>query len=108
MTRRRLLLLGGLTAVATVVAGTAHGQTTHTVVIRQFAFVPETLEVSMGDTVVWVNEDIVPHTATAADARWDSDRLDRGDSWSLEIRAPGEVDYTCLYHPAMRARLIAD
>ena len=108
MTRRRLLLLAGLTAAATGVAGTAHAQTTHTVVIRQFAFGPETLEVSVGDTVVWVNEDIVPHTATAADAGWDSDRLDRGDSWSLEVRAPGAVDYTCLYHPVMRARLIVD
>lgn len=108
MNRRRLLLLAGLTAAAAGVAGTAHAQTTHRVVIRQFAFVPETLEVSVGDTVVWVNEDIVPHTVTATDARWDSDRLDRGDSWFLQIRAPGTVDYTCLYHPAMRARLVAN
>lgn len=107
MTKRRHLLLTGLAAAVTSVAGTARAQTAHTVVIRQFAFVPETLEVSVGDTVVWENEDIVPHTATAANGDWDSDALNRGESWSLAIRAPGTVDYICRFHPAMRARLIA-
>ena len=108
MTQRRRLLLAGLAVAATRIAGTARAQTTHTVVIRQFAFVPETLEVSIGDTVVWVNEDIVPHTATAADGDWDSNALNRGESWSLAIRAPGTADYSCRFHPAMRARLIAN
>ena len=108
MINRRRFLLVGLAADASHVAGPVRAQTTHTVVIRQFAFVPETLEVSVGDIVVWVNEDIVPHTATAADTQWDSGRLDRGESWSLEIGTPGTVDYLCLFHPAMRARLIAN
>ena len=38
---------------------------THTVKIEGMAFVPATLEVSVGDTVEWINEDLVPHTATA-------------------------------------------
>ena len=108
MTKRRLLLLAGLTAAVTCVTGPVLAQTTHTVVIRQLAFLPETLAVSVGDTVVWTNEDIVPHTATAGNAAWDSGRLDRGQSWSLEIQAPGAVGYSCLFHPAMRARLNAN
>ena len=108
MTKRRHVLLTGLAAAVSSVAGTVRAQTTHTVVIRQFAFVPETLEVSVGDTVVWVNEDIVPHTATATNGDWDSDALNRGESWSHAVPAPGTVDYFCRFHPAMRARLIAN
>jgi plastocyanin len=36
-----------------------------TVEIREFKFEPETLTVHEGDTVVWKNDEIVPHTATA-------------------------------------------
>ena len=46
-------------------------------------------------------------SSTAADAGWDSGRLDRGESWSLEIAAAGQTAYSCLYHPAMQASLTA-
>ena len=37
------------------------------------AFHPEVLEVQRGDTVVWINRDIVPHTATATrKSGWDT------------------------------------
>ena len=38
----------------------------HVVEIRGMAFHPEALEVRRGDTVVWINRDMVPHTATTA------------------------------------------
>ena len=106
MIKARFLRLAGMIAAATCVAGPALAQTTYTVVISQFAFIPDTLEVSVGDTIVWVNEDIVPHTATAAD--WDSGRMNGGESWSLEVRAPGSIDYACRFHPTMQARLTAN
>jgi plastocyanin len=37
----------------------------HAVEIRGMAFHPEVLEIRLGDTVVWTNRDLVPHTATA-------------------------------------------
>lgn len=40
--------------------------------IKHFKFVPERLTVAPGDTVVWVNLDLVPHTVTAKDESWDS------------------------------------
>ena len=38
---------------------------THTVTIEAMRFQPETLTVAAGDTIVWVNKDVVPHTATS-------------------------------------------
>ena len=38
---------------------------THTVAIDGVKFDPETIAVKAGDTVVWVNQDPVPHTVTS-------------------------------------------
>ena len=40
------------------------------VTIEHFAFVPANVTVADGDTIVFVNKDIVPHTATATDNSW--------------------------------------
>jgi len=39
---------------------------THRVVIRGLKYQPESLVVRRGDAVVWVNDDPMPHTVTAA------------------------------------------
>lgn len=77
---------------------------TFTVRIAGFRFLPERLEVNAGDTVVWKNEDIVPHTATAP--RFDSKSLDKDQTWSWVAAKPGTFPYICKFHPAMRAELI--
>src|SRR2546423_277336 len=44
-------------------------------------FHPAVLTVAAGDTVVWVNRDIVPHTATATGGtKWDTGQLTHGQS----------------------------
>src|SRR5687768_14033228 len=39
----------------------------HKVVIENMVFSPDALEVRPGDTIVWMNKDFFPHTATAED-----------------------------------------
>ena len=76
--------------------------------IQGMIFHPETLTVQKGDTVVWVNKDIVPHTATAksAQAHWDTGNLTHGASGRYVAQQAGLVDYTCTLHPTMHATLI--
>lgn len=81
---------------------------THTVEIREMAFRPAELRVRAGDTIVWVNRDFVPHTATAPDSAWTSPPIARGERWRMVARAPGTSTYICAFHPAMEARLIVD
>jgi len=92
-----------LVAATVAQAGDTPAQT-HTILIKDFAFVPDHLIVSAGDTVVWKNEDIVPHTATARHG-FDSKNLNTGQSWSFVARKKGNYPYTCTYHPTMRAEL---
>ena len=77
----------------------------HTVVIEGMRYQPEGLTVAAGDTVVWINRDLVPHTATSASGRFDSNEIAPGKSWTHVVRATGEFAYICTYHPLMKAVL---
>lgn len=95
----------GLAGATTCCASPADALQHHRIEIRDAVFTPAELEVSVGDTVTWTNNDDVPHTATSP--RWDSRRLDPGDSWTMVVGESGEVGYACLYHPGMTARLVS-
>jgi plastocyanin len=82
---------------------------THTVKIKGMAYVPATLEVSVGDTVVWVNEDMVAHTATAivdGTTIFDSGVFAPKASWKWVASKPGKIPYVCTLHPTMKGTLI--
>jgi plastocyanin len=104
-----LAAIGGL-----VVAGTgapagppAPGPQRHVVQIRGMAFHPEVLEVRRGDTVIWINRDIVPHTATATrKSGWDTGTLLQGKSGQYIASHEGEDPYFCKLHPVMLGKLI--
>ena len=80
--------------------GTPPARRTHRVEARGFTFAPATLALVEGDTVVWRNADIVPHTATAA-GKWDSGPVPAGAEWRW-VATAGEFSYLCAFHPTMR------
>ncbi len=87
-------------------AGARPKPTTHTVTIEGMKFQPEALAVAVGDIVVWVNKDLVPHTATSSKAGiFDSKLIEPDNSWTLIVRTQGDFDYVCTYHPTMKATL---
>ena len=79
---------------------------TYTVKIKQFRFVPEVLEVKAGDKVIWVNQDIVPHTATALDKSWDTGEIASEESKEMIVTKTQSLSYYCFYHPIMKAKLV--
>jgi plastocyanin len=79
----------------------ALAQQTHTVTITDFKFIPEVVRVRVGDTIVFVNKDIVPHTATAKDGAWDSGDIAAGAKKSHAVTRAGRDAYFCRYHPSM-------
>jgi plastocyanin len=101
--RNTVLRLAALSLVALVLfAPTAGAQgKTMTVSIKNFAFDPPNTTVSAGTTVTWVNDDQVPHTATANDGAFDSGTLQPGQSYSFAFDKPGTYAYHCNIHPDM-------
>ena len=101
---RRLALPGlVLGAVACGRSPAAPPPAVHTVTIEGMRFAPQTLTVRAGDTVVWVNRDMFPHTATATGGVFDSKDIAAGGSWSHRLAAAGEFPYLCSLHPPMKA-----
>lgn len=81
------------------------------VFIRNLAFVPQTVRISPGRSVTWINceaEGADPHTSTADDGAWDSPLLPSGASFSRQFTAEGSFDYHCLPHPFMRGAVIVE
>ncbi len=76
----------------------------HVVEIVKFKFVPDKLEVAPGDTIVWINKDIVPHTVTAADKSWDSTTIKKSGEWQTVVSADMPGAYFCRFHPTMKAQ----
>ncbi len=77
---------------------------THTIVMQATSYAPQALVVKRGDTVVWVNKDPFPHTATAAGV-FDSKSIAAGGSWKYTARKVGVIAYTCTFHPNMSGTL---
>ena len=104
------LAIGGALALSSCGTGDdapirARPPVTHTVTIEGMRFEPERLRVTGGDIVVWVNKDLVPHTATSAAAGFDSALIEQGASWQLTTKAAGTFEYICSFHPAMKGTL---
>ncbi len=82
-----------------------HHSRTHTVTIESMRFQPERLTVSPGDAIVWINKDLVPHTATSETGGFDSKTIQVDQSWTYTVRAAGDIAYVCAFHPTMKAML---
>jgi plastocyanin len=72
---------------------------THTVTVDSVRFSPANLTVNVGDSIVWVNKDILAHTATTVKPGFDSNVIQPGKSWRYTVTKKGEFPYTCSFHP---------
>lgn len=80
------------------------------VLMQDFAFVPPTVTISVGDTVRWTNEDAAGHTTTSGNPGdedagdiWDSGIVLSGQSYQRTFEEPGDYRYFCELHPNQMA-----
>jgi plastocyanin len=116
----KVLPLVALLALVVVLAGCSGGAATTpttsgsatsgsssagaTVVEKGFAFDPATLDVKVGDTVTFKNEDSAPHNV-----KIDGKELgnqDTGASVTWTATTAGSFPYTCTIHPAMAGEIV--
>lgn len=75
--------------------------------IREFEFIPPTIEIAAGDTVTWTNQGAIPHTATAEQRDvLQSGAIAPGSSFSKVFNEPGEFAYFCEFHPNMTGTIV--
>lgn len=76
----------------------------HTITVDEDGFDPAALEIRAGDVVLLVNEGAEQHSFTA-DERFDTGRLEPGDTTTLLLTEPGEIEYRDLEEPDHEATL---
>ena len=70
-------------------------------------YIPASVNVNNGDTVVWSNDDTAAHTVTSGtptggpDGAFDSGLVMAGASFEIVADTSGSFDYFCMVHPWM-------
>lgn len=95
----RVVVFAGLLLAAVPVAAA-----TIQVTMQNLEIAPAVAPAKVGDTVEWINNDIVAHTATARNGDFDV-MLPPKKSAIVVLKKAGSVDYYCRFHPNMKARL---
>ena len=91
-----------LAGSATSTANAAGREEVVTIANMNFGKIPAGLKV--GDSIVWVNKDSVPHTVTARDHSFDL-RLNPGQRARMTLNKAGTFAVYCIIHAPMRTTL---
>ncbi len=97
-------ILAALTALALVAQSISAQAATIQITMENLAMLPAEASAKIGDTIEWINKDIVAHTATARNGDWDV-MLPPNTTGTLVLKKAGTVDYYCRFHPNMKAVL---
>src|SRR5438128_4886854 len=100
----RILSIVAALGLATSVS--AHAATIQ-ITMENLVIAPAQASAKVGDTIEWINKDVLAHTATARNGDWDV-ALPPKKSGSLVLKKAGTVDYYCRFHPNMKATLTVD
>jgi plastocyanin len=83
----------GTTASVSIVNGASLLSTT--------AYSPNPLNVSVGTTVTWKNNDSTTHDSTAVNGSFATGSIAPGGSMSVKFQSAGTFQYFCTIHPGM-------
>jgi plastocyanin len=80
------------------------------VTLYRYNFYPDTLRISAGTKVTWVNCDVSAgadaHTSTSDSGVWSSPAFAEGFTFGRDFNQGGVFPYHCVPHPSMRAVII--
>lgn len=109
LTRRGAVLAVAAAAAAPALTATTRAAAaparTHTIIVDKMKFAAAPEGVRVGDTIVWVNNDMFRHTATSRASGFDIDLPPRGGRGQVVMRSAGTVSYLCRFHPNMTGQI---
>ena len=98
------LMLPGILLLCCSSPGTNSAPVKHVVEIKQMLFQPQEVVANPGDTVEWVNHDLVDHDVTEQpNKEWSSSKLSPGQSWKFVVK--NSADYYCSIHQVMKGKI---
>ncbi len=100
------LVVGWAAVVVAPLGACARRPQIEAVAMTGVAFQPDSVSAAVGDTVVFRNDDPVPHTATSDRGAFDSGDVQPGKSWRWAPRTAGRFPFHYTYHPNMTGVVI--
>ena len=91
--------------LASAAAGAAADAPSRTVTMPGKAFEPAQVDVLVGTTVTWRNDDSVNHTVTADEDGFSSGYVAPGGSYSFTFTKQGRYAYHCVIHKFMKGEV---
>ena len=86
---------------------TSSNPQTYNIDIAGFAFAPSTLNVRVGDVIIWTNSDSVTHTITSDSGNeLKSSSLSNGETYTHTFNTAGTYNYHCSIHSTMKGNVI--
>ena len=82
------------------------GSTLNTISMKNAVFSPSSLQVNIGATVTWINDDNMVHTVTADNGSFNSGDIAPGSRFSYTFSSTGTVSYHCSHHSGMTGTII--
>src|SRR5262245_8162765 len=70
------------------------------------AYSPDAVNVSVGGTVTWMNNDSTAHTSTSDGNAWNSGVVAPGGQFSFTFQTAGTFPYHCTLHPGMVGKVV--
>ena len=74
--------------------------------MRNLNYLQSRLQVTVGTTVEWKNNDPLPHTVTAVDKSFNSGLIQPGKTYSRTFTKPGTYSFFCTPHPFMQGVIV--
>lgn len=110
MSKRKVAIITAILIMSGLAIGSGESFTSTddpeaaTVLIKDFAFHPQTLMVEAGAIVTWLNGDSAPHRIKFPD--FESRTLNKGDTFTHAFNSTGTLGYICSFHPSMRGTVV--
>jgi len=96
---RSVVALMGLAMLLTLAVGGPASAATFGVSEVDFDFVPATITIGVGDSVLWTNNGASPHTSTGGS--WNSGTMNPGATFSHTFNSAGSFPYVCQFHESL-------
>lgn len=107
MKARPALVIGAMAiAVGVLPLRGASAGADHLVEMKGVSFVPEEIQIAVGDSLTWVNQDEDKHDPASKTGEFDSPTLQKGQTFTVTFDQPDTIQYFCKVHTYMQGQIV--
>ena len=93
-----------IAAALTLAISVSADAATVQITMENLVISPAEASAKVGDTIEWINKDILSHSATARNGDWDV-TIPANKTVTQVLKKAGDIDYYCRFHPNMKGHL---